>query len=746
MTGNTPPSTFSLTFSEPVDPNSVIASDFSVNGIPADSDYLSPDDTTITYVFDTSPVTQQGSESMYLPADSVIGQLDGQYNLTAFSGNFYYVVQQLQVTATSPPVGSVLTIPVTDLVVQFNEAVNPYSITTSAFQLSQGTVVSAVPLTPSTIDLTLSGVTQDGTLTLTIPAGAFLDQYGVPSAAFSGTYITDIVSEPYPVPLQGEKPAGSLIYDPSVTGSIGFVGDTDTYTLDLAAGQTLTMVMSTDPNLIGVVTLLGPDGTAIASATGAGPGLDAVLETAPITTAGTYSLVVGGAGGTTGNYTLQAILNAVYKPATGTNNSIASAYDLSGAFASLGTTPSSDRAGVLGTIDSAADSDYYGFYLNAGQSTTLAAQGLSGDVSLGLLDASGNLLALPTGASYSDGVNLTGGFGGTTSLLTLNGDANLNGSDLDLTNGSYSEAGSAFINNAMDVSSFQTSFDFQVLPTYTNPLADGFTFTIQGNGPTALGNGGGDLGYGGIGNSVCIKFDYYDNAGEGTDSTGLFTDGQDPYVPAIDLTGTGVNLSSGDPMNVTMSYSGSTLNVTITDLDTFASASQSYSVNIPSIVGGSTAYVGFTGGDGGLTSIPAILNWTYTPSQATIGTASFEIHQQLRRPHLGLVLRRDRRRPRDHLQPGRDSERRLHAPWQFVRQSPAARRRGHRPGCYRPGPAGPAIARRHQRHGLPDLRNRSGDRRLRKFDSLAHSGGFLFVRPEHGQRRDVYLLQRWLRR
>ena len=98
----------------------------------------------------------------------------------------------------------------------------------------------------------------------------------------------------------------------------------------------------------------------------------------------------------------------------------------------------------------------------------------------------------------------------------------------------------------VDIGSFQTSFNFQVLETATFPLADGFTFTIQGNGPNALGNGGGDLGYGGIGNSVAIKFDYYNNAGEGTDSTGIFTDGQDPYVPAIDLTGTGVNLSSGD--------------------------------------------------------------------------------------------------------------------------------------------------------------------------------------------------------
>ena len=99
--------------------------------------------------------------------------------------------------------GSVLTVPVTDLVVQFNTAFNPYTVNASDFQLSQGTVVSAVPLTSQSVDLTLSGVTQDGTLTLTIPAGAMLDPYGVPNLAFTGTYIIDIVTAPYPTPLQG---------------------------------------------------------------------------------------------------------------------------------------------------------------------------------------------------------------------------------------------------------------------------------------------------------------------------------------------------------------------------------------------------------------------------------------------------------------------------------------------------------------------------------------------------------------
>jgi Legume lectin domain/SdrD B-like domain/Bacterial pre-peptidase C-terminal domain/Bacterial Ig-like domain len=616
------PTTFSLTFSEPIDPNSITASDLQVDGTGADSASLSADGLTITYTYNTSPVAQQGSETMDLPAGSVKGAGDGIGN-SAFHASFFYVITQLQVSATSPAVGSVLTVPVTDMVVQFNTQFDLGTLSASDFQLSQGNVVSAVPLTSQAVDLTLSGITQDGSLTLTVPAGALLDLFGVPNLAFTGNYIVDIATGPYPTPLVGKPPAGGLIYDPSVTGSIGFVGDTDTYTLPLAAGQTLSLLLSTDPSLIGTITLQDPSNNAIASATAASAGANAVIETAPITTAGTYSLIVSGSGGTTGGYTLQAILNALYKQATDTNNSIATAADLSNAFTSLGTTPYADRAGVLGTTDSAGDSDFYKFWLNSGQSTTLALQGLNGNIALGLFDGSGNLLALPSGATLNSGLDLSGGFSGATSQLTLNGNANLSGSNLDLTDGGFSEAGSAFTKSAVNVTAFQTSFNFQVAASLTFPLADGFTFTIQGNSPTALGFGGGDLGYGTIGKSVAIKFDYFDNAGEGTDSTGIFTDGQDPFVPAIDLTGTGVNISSGDVMNVTMTYDGSTLNVTITDTVTLASASQSYAVDIPGVVGSSQAYVGFTGGTGGLTSIPAILNWSYTTSP-TISSAKFE--------------------------------------------------------------------------------------------------------------------------
>jgi fibronectin type 3 domain-containing protein len=225
--------------------------------------------------------------------------------------------------------------------------------------------------------------------------------------------------------------------------------------------------------------------------------------------------------------------------------------------------------------------------------------------------------ASATTTNQAPTLDFSNGFAGSATLLTFNGKTQVNGTALELTDGGFSEAASAFSTNKVNVASFSTQFGFQIL-SGTNPTADGFTFTIQGVGNTALGSGGGSLGYQGIGTSVAIKFDLYNNSGEGVDSTGLYTNGAAPTnVGSIDLTGTGIDLHSQDPFNVFMLYDGTTLKVTITDTSTGASAAQSYPIDIPGTVGSSTAYVGFTGGTGGLSAIQNILTWTYTPGTTT---------------------------------------------------------------------------------------------------------------------------------
>ncbi len=234
-------------------------------------------------------------------------------------------------------------------------------------------------------------------------------------------------------------------------------------------------------------------------------------------------------------------------------------------------------------------------------------------------------VANATTTSQASVLDFSSGFANSSGVLTYNGSAKINGTSAELTDGGGNEAGSVFSTNAVDVTKFSNQFTFQL----TNPNADGFTFTIEGDGPTALGPTGGGLGYGpdapggtpGIAKSVAVKFDLYNNSGEGTDSTGEYTDGASPTTPDIDLSTTGINLHSGDVFQVVMSYDGTTLNVTITDTTTNASASQAYTVNIPQVIGSNTGYVGFTGGTGGSTAVQNILTWTYSPTASTLPAA-----------------------------------------------------------------------------------------------------------------------------
>ncbi len=191
--------------------------------------------------------------------------------------------------------------------------------------------------------------------------------------------------------------------------------------------------------------------------------------------------------------------------------------------------------------------------------------------------------------------------------IQLNGSSVVNGSHLRLTDGGKFEAASAFYMTPVNVKSFVTNFTFQL----TDPNADGIAFVLQNTGPGALGNYGGALGYAPTGASVAVKFDLHNNAGEGINSTGLYLNGASPTTPALDLTGTGIDLHSGHIFNGYLSYDGKNLYLTINDLETKAEWKHLFTIDIPSIVGGDTAYAGFTGGTGAETATQEILSWGY---------------------------------------------------------------------------------------------------------------------------------------
>jgi hypothetical protein len=185
------------------------------------------------------------------------------------------------------------------------------------------------------------------------------------------------------------------------------------------------------------------------------------------------------------------------------------------------------------------------------------------------------------------------------------------------------------------------------------------TFDTGLSGAQAVGPVGLGLGYGGpfssssgyppIHKSVAIKFDSYRPSGNHS-STGLYVDGHEPRNDNLqlgdvfqDLAGTGIDFNGAAQSNpphtfqVTLQYDGTVtgsevLTEMITDLTTLASFSRSYNVNLAAQVGGTTAYVGFTGGStGSQRSIQDILGWTFNPATGTAidHSAGFANHSDL---------------------------------------------------------------------------------------------------------------------
>jgi sugar lactone lactonase YvrE len=205
----------------------------------------------------------------------------------------------------------------------------------------------------------------------------------------------------------------------------------------------------------------------------------------------------------------------------------------------------------------------------------------------------------------------------STSGITLNGQAEIAKASLEMANNGALEANSAFFSTPVPINKFTSDFDFVLSPD----AGEGFTFVVQSAGLHAVGSPGSGLGYGvipsgmpgagglKIGHSVALKFDMHSDAGEGSNSTGVYLGGASPTVPSTSLAPS-INLHSGHKFHARLNYDGVNLKVSITDLTEYAVFNGAYAVAIPTAVGGSTAYAGFTAGTGSqLYDTIKILNW-----------------------------------------------------------------------------------------------------------------------------------------
>jgi hypothetical protein len=257
-----------------------------------------------------------------------------------------------------------------------------------------------------------------------------------------------------------------------------------------------------------------------------------------------------------------------------------------------GTTPTTSSPVYSGPVTVSATQTLTALALAPGYSASSVAS-----ATYDIAQISNILVNDPAGFSTLAGLNPVGTVTLTNSALQMS-----------VANGGLQ--GNAIWNSTpLNVQAFTTDFYFQE----TSATADGFTFTLQNSpaGISAVGAGGGGLGYQGLASSVAVKFDLFDNMGEGSDSTGFYTNGASPTVPAVDMTTSGVSLHGTDILHANITYDGTTLTLTLSDTVTGASFTTSTAINIPQIVGGPNAFAGFTAGASNVGATQSILNWTY---------------------------------------------------------------------------------------------------------------------------------------
>lgn len=200
--------------------------------------------------------------------------------------------------------------------------------------------------------------------------------------------------------------------------------------------------------------------------------------------------------------------------------------------------------------------------------------------------------------------------------IQLNGSASIANSSLNLTPLTSNTRGSAYYTTPIPINadaSFQSQFQFRIQGGSTG--GDGLTFVLQNStsGLTALGSGGGNLGYQGIYRSLAIEFDTFRNTKDddnnhvsiwrhGNMATSLATK---PFT---------LDFNSGNILNAWIDYNG------LSDLLEVYVAAGSIKPGTPLATAtvdlvatvGTSFYSGFTAATGGARNQHQILNWSLT--------------------------------------------------------------------------------------------------------------------------------------
>jgi len=223
-------------------------------------------------------------------------------------------------------------------------------------------------------------------------------------------------------------------------------------------------------------------------------------------------------------------------------------------------------------------------------------------VTLGGLSLS--LFAITANASF---ISFSEDFNAPTTGISYVGNATQPGPWARLTQNTTGQRGAIWNTTAYSFTSFSVQFDFIIGPSLGQG-ADGLTFTVLDAGShnpnTALGGGGGGLGYLGLGNSFAVELDTWNNGaidGNNANHVGVNQNGSINSVARANLPFAleTSNFNNWLTANITMDSSGM--------LDVFINGTLYLSHNLSGF--SNDAYFGFTSATGAAIDEHYIDNW-----------------------------------------------------------------------------------------------------------------------------------------
>ncbi|MEN3943857.1 Ig-like domain-containing protein [Prosthecobacter sp. SYSU 5D2] len=207
-------------------------------------------------------------------------------------------------------------------------------------------------------------------------------------------------------------------------------------------------------------------------------------------------------------------------------------------------------------------------------------------------------------------------FTGSTATWQFNGDASLNGSILQLTPNGVTHAGTAFLKSPIPLSegtSFTTRFVFRM--NGSGDGADGMSFIMQNDRLTALGAGGGGLGYEGIMQSLAIELDtYLGGSDPNANHIGVLTNGiVSPHLATYNAP---FDLENGASHTLWAEYDGpaNSLRIYLAQGVVVTRPATPVltvpNIDLPTLIG-PNAWLGFSGATGGSTNTHEVLSWSF---------------------------------------------------------------------------------------------------------------------------------------